>query len=125
MILDSITSRGTYLGTFSSSAPYSTNNALFIDVQKGSYLYCNSYYENDAGVILKMDYTDPTGLQTPRCINYLDPLSDARWNDGKHNSYIIVDLNTFTVVDFLSSFNYYYTKNGGRTYTANITSRLG
>lgn len=41
--------KGVYLGSFSSSAPYSAPNALLIDVNRGSWLYSNSYYKNDTG----------------------------------------------------------------------------
>jgi hypothetical protein len=48
------------------------------------------------------------------------------WNCANTSgaSYII-DLNKFVVVDFLSGFNFYYTGDGGRTYTASNLAQLG
>lgn len=117
MVIDSITSSGTYLGSFTSSKPYTVNNALFIEVSRGSYLYSNSYYRNNEGeVVHVIDYTDPSGLKTPRWLG--EAATDFNW--GSH--YIVIDLDTFQVVEFLSPFNYHYTIEGGRTYSlSNIT----
>lgn len=116
MEIDNITSKGTYIGSFSSSAPYSTDNALLIKVDRGSYLYFNSYYRNDMGdVVHIMDYFDPSGQKTPRTLGK-EPV-DSTWGDH----YIVIDLNTFKVVEFLSPFNFHYTKDGGRTYSSNVT----
>lgn len=120
MIIDTITSKGTYLGSFTSSAPYSTNRALFIDVSRGSYLYFNSYYQNINGSVTHiMNYFDPSGLETPRWLG--DAPTDSAW--GSH--YIVIDLNTFKVIDFLSPFNYHYTQDGGRTYSLGNITRIG
>lgn len=120
MVIDTITSSGTYLGSFSSSAPYSTSNALFIEIARGSYLYKTSVnYSSGGDVSLTMDWNDPSGLKTPRWLG--DTPTDFNW--GSH--YIVIDLNTFAVVEFLSPFNYYYTDKGGRTYTLSNISQLG
>lgn len=120
MKIDSITSSGTYLGGFSSSAPYSTNRALFIEVSRGSYLYFNSYYQNIVGDVTHiMDWFDPSGLKTPRWLG--DAATDFDW--GSH--YIVIDLNTFNVIEFLSPFNFHYTQQGGRTYTLTNISKIG
>lgn len=120
MVIDSITSSGTYLGSFTSSKPYTANNALFIEVSRGSYLYSNSYYRNDEGeVVHVIDYTDPSGLKTPRWLG--EAATDFNW--GSH--YIVIDLDTFQVVEFLSPFNYHYTKDGGRTYTLSNITQIG
>lgn len=120
MKIDSITSSATYLGEFSSSAPYSTKRALFIEISRGSYLYFNSFYENKAGDVTHiMDWIDPSGLKTPRWLG--DAATDFDW--GSH--YIVIDLNTFSVVEFLSPFNFHYTQQGGRTYTLTNISMIG
>ena len=66
-----------------------------------------------------MDYTDPSGLHTPRTLG--DAATDYDW--GSH--YVVIDLNTFQVVDFLSPFNYHYTQTGGRTYSLSNITQIG
>ena len=119
MEISSITSKGTYFASFNSSKPYNASNALLIEVSQGSYLYFNSYYRNDKGQVTHvMDYTDPSGLKTPRTLGK-EP-TDFIW--GKH--YIVIDLDTFKVVEFLSPFNYHYTKEGGRTFSLSQMTRI-
>ncbi|OMF70059.1 hypothetical protein BK143_18535 [Paenibacillus peoriae] len=104
--------KGVYLGSFSSSAPYSAPNALLIEINKGSWLYSNSYYRNVKGDVTHiMDYTDPSGLQTPRTFG----TGEADFSYGPN--YIVINLDTFQVCEFLSPFNYFYTSDGGRTYS--------
>jgi hypothetical protein len=119
MSISAITSKGTYLASFNSSKPYTANNALLIDVSKGSYLYFNSYYSNDKGdVVHVMNYIDPSGLKTPRTLG--NSSTDFDWG----NHYIVINLDTFEVAEFLSPFNYHYTKDGGRTYSLNNVTRV-
>lgn len=101
-----------YTAAFSSSKPYSTNRALLVEVEQGSWLYMNSYYKNVNGDVEHiMDYRDPSGLLTPRTFG--TGASDFTYG----SNYIVIDLNTFQVVEFLSPFNFHYTKEGGRTFT--------
>lgn len=59
--------RGVYLGSFSSSAPYSAPNALLVDVQRGSWLYTNSYFTDYLGDVTHViNWYDPSGMKTPR-----------------------------------------------------------
>ncbi|WP_318062666.1 hypothetical protein [Clostridium boliviensis] len=110
--------RGVYLGSFSSSAPYSAPNALLIDVNRGSWLYSNSYYRNDTGDVTHViDYYDLSGLKTPRTFG--EGYADFSYGPN----YIVIDLDTFQVCDFLSPFNYHYTPEGGRTYS--LTNLIG
>jgi len=110
--------KGVYLGSFSSSAPYSAPNALLIDVNRGSWLYSNSYYKNDTGNVTHViDYFDLSGLKTPRTFG--DGYADFSYGPN----YIIIDLDTFQVCDFLSPFNYHYTTEGGRSYS--LTNLMG
>lgn len=119
MSISTITSKGTYLGSFESSKPYKANNALLIDVSLGSYLYLNTYYSNNKGdVVHVMDFTDPSGLRTPRTLGK-EP-TDFDWG----NHYIVIDLDTFQIVEFLSPFNHHYTTNGGRTFSLSNVTRV-
>ncbi|MEC0180358.1 hypothetical protein P4H61_02435 [Paenibacillus peoriae] len=111
--------KGVYLGSFSSSAPYSAPNALLIDISKGSWLYSNSYYRNVEGDVTHiMDYTDPSGLKTPRTFG----TGHADFSYGPN--YIVIDLDKFQVCEFLSPFNYFYTTSGGRTYSLNNLQKI-
>lgn len=104
--------RGIYLGSFSSSAPYYAPNALLVDVQQGSWLYRNSYYRNVGGDVTHvMDYFDPSGLKTPRTFG--EGYADFSYGPN----YIVINLDTFEVCEFLSPFNYHYTTDGGRTFS--------
>ncbi|MBE0337294.1 hypothetical protein [Paenibacillus sp. 23TSA30-6] len=104
--------KGVYLGSFSSSVPYSAPNALLIDISKGSWLYMNSYYRNVEGDVTHiMDYFDLSGLKTPRTFG-------TEHTDFSYGpNYIVINLDTFQVCEFLSPFNYHYTSDGGRTYS--------
>lgn len=65
MSMDLIEARGIYLGSFSSNAPYSTPNALLVDVQRGTWLYINSYYSNDTRDVTPIiNWYDPSGMKT-------------------------------------------------------------
>lgn len=48
MVMKLTSAKGIYLGSLSTSEPYSVPNALFIEVNRGTWRYCNSYYENKA-----------------------------------------------------------------------------
>ena len=111
--------RGVYLGSFSSSAPYSAPNALLIEVNRGAWLYMNSYFRNDNGDVTHiMDWYDPSGLKTPRTFG------EGEMDFSYGPSYIVVNLDTFEVCEFLSAFNYHYTKEGGRTFSLTNLRRL-
>lgn len=103
-----------YTGSFlyTGSPSYTTNNALIIEITRAGYSYLDRYYQNVYGNVTSwMHWEDPvTGLTTPRILGD-DPV-DAYF--GPH--YLVVDLNTDEVVDFLSNFNYFYAFNL-RTYT--------
>lgn len=111
--------KGMYLASFSSSAPYSAPNALLVDVQEGSWSYMNSYYSNDEGdVIHVMDWYDLSGMKTPRTFG------EGPYDFSYGPNYIVIDLDTFQVCDFLSPFNYHYTPSGGRTYELTLKAEL-
>ncbi|MDR2024184.1 MAG: hypothetical protein LBQ71_13310 [Hungatella sp.] len=104
--------RSVYLGSFSSSAPYSAPNALLIDVNRGTWSYFNSYYANDTGDVTHiMDWYDISGLKTPRTFG--DEYADFSYGPN----YIVINLDTFEICEFLSPFNYHYTTSGGRTFS--------
>ena len=112
--------RGVYLGSFSSSAPYSAPNALLVDVQRGSWLYTNSYYTNNLGNVTHViNWYDPSGMETPRTFG------EGPLDFSYGNNYIVINLDTFEVCEFLSPFNYHYTKDGGRTFSLTNLQRLG
>lgn len=112
--------RGVYLGSFSSSAPYSAPNALLVDVQRGSWLYTNSYYTNNLGDVTHViNWYDPSGMETPRTFG--EGPSDFSYGAN----YIVINLDTFEVCEFLSPFNYHYTKQGDRTFSLTDLRRLG
>lgn len=111
--------RGVYLGSFSSSAPYSAPNALLIEVNRGAWLYTNSYFRNDAGDVTHIiNWYDPSGLKTPRTFG------EGELDFSYGPSYIVVNLDTFEVCEFLSPFNYHYTADGGRTFTLTNLRKL-
>ncbi len=112
MIMKLSSAKGIYKGSFSSSA-YSAPNALLVDVEIGSWLYSTSYYVNIAGdVTHEMNSIDPSGLKTPRTFG-------EGYADYTDHNFIIIDLDKFQVCEFLSPFNYFYTEQGGRTFTLN------
>ena len=112
--------RGVYLGSFSSSAPYSAPNALLVDVQRGSWLYTNSYYTNNLGNVTHViNWYDPSGMETPRTFG------EGPLDFSYGNNYIVINLDTFEVCEFLSPFNYHYTKDGGRTFSLTNLRKLG
>lgn len=111
--------RGVYVGSFSSSAPYSTSKALLVNVNHGVWTYANSYYQNIGGDVKHIiNYFDVSGKKTPRTFG--EDLSDFDYGPN----YIVIDLNTFEVCEFLSPFNYHYTKDGGRTFTLNNVQQV-
>lgn len=103
---------GIYKGNFSSSLPYSAPNALLVNVSRGSWLYHNSYYSNVEGdTVHVQDYFDLSGLKTPRT-----------FGEGAHDfsygpNYIVINMDTNEVCEFLSPFNIHFTPDGGRTYS--------
>lgn len=112
--------RAVYLGSFSSTAPYSTPRALFVDVNRGSWLYSNSYYRNVGGNVSHViDYYDLSGQKTPRTFGVNS--SDFAYG----SNYIVIDLNTFKVCEFFSPFNFHYTKEGGRTAVLSNMKKVG
>lgn len=112
--------KGVYLGSFSSSAPYSAPNALLVDVQRGSWLYTNSYYTNYLGNVTHViNWYDPSGMETPRTFG------EGLYDFSYGANYIVINLDTFEVCEFLSPFNFHYTKDGGRTFILNNLQRLG
>lgn len=101
-----------YLASFSSTMPYSTSNALLIEVNYASWLYMQSYYKNVNGNVQHvMDYKDLSGLETPRTFG--TGADDFSYGP----SYIVINLDKAEVCDFLSPFNYNYTEQGGRKFT--------
>ncbi len=98
--------------SYQDSVPYSTENALVIEVLRARYSYVDRYYQNNNGSVTSwMRWEDPiTGLRTPRVLG--DSSEDSAY--GRH--YLVVDLNTGKVVDFVSQFNYFYGING-RTHS--------
>lgn len=120
MVMEMFEARGVYLGSFSSSAPYSAPNALLVDVQKGSWSYFNSYYRNNVGDVTHiMNWYDPSGMKTPRTFG------EGPLDFSYGSNYIVINLDTFQVCEFLSPFNYHYTQDGGRTFTLTNLRRLG
>lgn len=112
MSMELIEAKGIYLGSFSSNAPYSAPNALLVDVQRGTWLYKNSYYRNDVGNVTHViDWFDPSGMRTPRTFG------EGPYDFSYGPNYIVINLDTFQVCEFLSPFNYHYTQDGGRTFT--------
>lgn len=107
-----------YTGSFSyqDSTPYSTDNALIIELERASYMYVDRYYQNINGDVTSwMYFEDPvTGLTTPRVLG--DGPDDADY--APH--YLIVDLNTNKVVDFVSVFNYFYLIHGRIPSVSNL-----
>ncbi len=107
-----------YLANITTTAPCSVPRALMIEVRKGMWRYCNSYYYNNAGDLKhEMNYTDLSGIKTPRVFG--EEATDFEYGP----SYLVVDLDTLKVVDYISPFNYYY-QVGGRTYTSSNVQQL-
>ena len=120
MSMTLIDAKGIYLGSFSSSAPYSAPNALLVDVQRGTWTYANSYYQNNVGDVTHViNWYDPSGMKTPRTFG--EGPDDFSYGPN----YIVINLDTFEVCEFLSPFNYHYTENGGRTFTLTNLRQLG
>lgn len=120
MSMDLIQAKGVYLGSFSSSAPYSAPNALLVDVKRGTWLYTNSYYRNDVGDVTHIiNWFDPSGMKTPRTFG------EGPYDFSYGPNYIVINLDTFEVCEFLSPFNYHYTQDGGRTFTLTNLQQLG
>ena len=110
MSMTMFSAKGIYKGSFSSSA-YSAPNSLLVDVKIGSWLYSTSFYVNVEGnVAHEINYFDPSGLKTPRTFG-------EGYADYTDHNFIIIDLDTFQVCEFLSPFNYFYTEQGGRKFT--------
>lgn len=107
-----------YAGAFSYEdfTPYSTDNALIIELKRAGYSYINRFYQNINGNVTSwMYWEDPiTGLTTPRTLG--DAPEDAEY--GPH--YLVIDLNTNQVVDFVSLFNYYYGSYGRKASYSNL-----
>lgn len=102
--------KGIYRGSFSSSE-YSAPNALLVDVGIASWSYSTSFYVNVGGdVTHQINSIDPSGLDTPRTFG-------EGYADYTDHNYIIIDLDQFQVCEFLSPFNYFYTEQGGRTFS--------
>lgn len=108
-----------YTGFFSyqDSTPYSTDNALIIELERAGYTYVDRFYQNINGDVTSwMRFEDPvTGLTTPRILG--DGLDDAYY--APH--YLIIDLNTNQVVDFVSVFNYFYLIHGREASMSNLS----
>lgn len=104
--------KGIYKGNFSSSLPYSAPNALLVDVSYGSWMCHNSYYSNVGGSIVHVqDYFDLSGLKTPRTFG------EGAYDFSYGPNYIVINLDTNEVCEFLSPFNINFTPDGGRTYS--------
>lgn len=109
--------RGILTGSISSDIGYSIPNALFLDVNYGNWTYTQTAYQNIHGLVDHLiSWEDPSQQLTPRTFG-----NDTDFYYGHH--YIVIDLDTSTVRDFISSYNYNYTERGGYTYTvSNITT---
>ena len=92
---------------------------LIIEIEKAGYSYIDHYYQNINGNVTSWRHEeDPiTGLRTPRYLG--DNPDDALY--GPH--YLVIDLNTEQVVDFVSSFNYFYLINQ-RKHTFNNLNKI-
>lgn len=113
--ISNITVRQVNVGTYQTNK-YSTNNALFVEVGVGSlWTIMRSQYSNINGSVTHiMDYTDATGQETPRRFTDIDVMEPL----GPH--YIVIDLDTFNVVDFASPYNYLWLS-GQTTGSATFT----
>ncbi len=78
---------------------HSTDNALFISAGKDSlWMIMRSQYSNVNGQVSHvMNYFDATGRETPRRFDSLDM---------KYDHYIVIDMDTNELVDFVSPYNY-------------------
>ncbi len=108
-----------YTGSFSYEdfTPYSTDNALIIEIERAGYSYIDRYYQNINGDVTSwMRWEDPvTGLTTPRT------LGDAPDDEYYGPHYLVIDLDTNQVVDFVSVFNYFYVIHGRIPTMSNLT----
>lgn len=96
-----------FIGDFSYNdriSSYSTNNALIVEIKRATYTYIDRYYRNYNGdVDSRMSWEDPiTGLKSPRT------LGDHYYDQDNGPHYIVFDLDTNEVVDFVSVLNYPY-----------------
>ena len=89
-------------------------------MNRGAWLYTNSYYRNDTGDVTHIiNWYDPSGLKTPRTFG--EGSDDFSYGPN----YIVINLDTFEVCEFLSPFNYHYTQDGGRAFTLTNLRKLG
>lgn len=110
-----------FLGNFSymdgdGHTSYSTNNALIVEARRSAYTYIERYYQNINGnVVSKMSWNDPfTDLKSPR------PLGDDELDRELGPHYVVFDLNTNELVDFVSLFNYPYMRLGREAHMSNL-----
>lgn len=95
---------------------YSTNNALIIEVKRAIYTYVDRYYQNINGNVTSwMYWEDPiTGLTSPRI------LGDSYYDEDMGPHYVVFDLDTNELVDFVSILNYPYIRLGREPNMSNL-----
>lgn len=96
--ISDVSARRINLGTYTSSK-HTTNFAMFIDAGRDSlWLYMVSQYSNVNGSVSHtMNYHDASGRETPRRFDGTDEAN------GPH--YVVYDMNTHEVIDFISQYN--------------------
>lgn len=118
--VSSITVRNVNIGSYSSNLG-TTSNALFVEVGVGTlWTIMRSQFVNNTGDVTHiMDYSDATGQITPRRFDSADI------ENGPH--YIVIDMNTNNVIDFLSAYNYLWLtgQNTGLSISFTATNVLG
>lgn len=108
-----------FIGNFSYEdrlSSYSTNNALIIEVKRAIYTYVDRYYQNINGNVTSwMYWEDPiTGLTSPRI------LGDSYYDEDMGPHYVVFDLDTNELVDFVSILNYPYMRLGREPNMSNL-----
>lgn len=88
---------------------------FFANILMG-YSYIDRYYQNTGGNVTSwMKWEDPVlGLETPRVLG--DDVLDSYF--GPH--YLVVDLNTNEVIDFVSDFNFFYASQSRTSSASNL-----
>lgn len=66
-----------------------------------------------------INWYDPSGMETPRTFG------EGPLDFSYGANYIVINLDTFEVCEFLSPFNYHYTKQGDRTFSLTNLRQLG
>lgn len=98
--IDKISGPGVF-GAYTSNYTGSINNSFRIPITNALYLYFYSHFESGVNTIYEEDWTDVTGMPTPR---YTDSYDDTYFGP----LYLIIDADTGTIKDLYAKLNFYY-----------------